>query len=256
MRMLSGVLGALWGMASAVLGIAAAMLPRRYWPMLDRYVPASWCAMAAALLTLLADMLIGIPGFLHHITEQISLNNAALVRGVEHSSITRNMMGALSALSLFTFLLLTPQGWATMYLSITGLVRTVGAHFDDPHGDAFLTVVDAGIHSVAGAVARRGEIDNRALLEGEAVPDRVARGSHLGLPDVEFVIVSSRIKAGWDAGTVLITESGAYRVVCIEDRTIHGRLRHVYGVNAHNDLEVIRRGVQYRWPDTPRESHS
>lgn len=254
--MLSGVLGALWGIATTVPGIAAAMLPRRYWPMFDRYVPASGCAMAAGLLTLLAGVLIGIPGFLDHMTAQISMNNAALVRGVEHTSITRNMMGALSGLSLFTFLLLTPEGWATMYLSITGLVRTAGAYFDDPHGDAFLTLIDAGIHRVAGAAARRGEIDNRALLEGPAVPDRVARGSHVGLPDVELVIVASRIKPGWDHGTVLITESGAYRVVWIEDRTLHGRLRHLYGVNAHNDLEVIRRGEQYRWPEYPGGAQS
>ena len=47
-------------------------------------------------------------------------------------SVDSSMSVAMTSLSLFTFLLLTPQGWATMYLGLTGFVRAVEAGFDDP----------------------------------------------------------------------------------------------------------------------------
>lgn len=231
----------------AALATALAMLPRRYWPRLARFAPVEDYALAAGVLTFAAGILLGIEGFLAHLTEQVSITNAVLVRHVDPEKINRNMMWGLSGLSFFTFLLLTTQGWATMYLSLTGFVRALGCGFEDPHGDAILTLVDAGVRRAWNKAVRRGEIDNRALLEGPDVPDRIARGTHLNLPQVELVIVSARLKE-WDRGTVLVTDRGAYRVVAIEDRTIDGRLRHLYGVNLHNDFEAIRRGVTYEWP--------
>jgi hypothetical protein len=230
-----------WGRAA--LATVLAMLPRRYWPALAPIAPVERYAFAAGLVTFLAGMAVGIPGFLAHLIEQVSLTNQVLVNHVDPEKINRNMMWGLSGLSFFTFMFLTPQGWVTQYLGLTGFVRAAGAAFDDPHGDAILTLLDAGVRRLWTAAIRRGEQENRELLEGPDGPDRIARGTHLGM-DAALVVVSVRRK-GWDLGTVLVSDDGAHRVVAVEDRTINGNLRHLYGVNPHEDLEAIRRGVAY-----------
>src|SRR5258706_14420115 len=121
------------------------MLPARLWPVLDEHLPVTESAFIASLLTLLAGAAIGIPGFLSHATQQAAFNtqtmlDAAAAPGAQ--SVDSSMSVGMSSLSLFTFLLLTPVGWATLYLWLTGLGRTVAATLYDPQGDLLLTVVD------------------------------------------------------------------------------------------------------------------
>jgi hypothetical protein len=150
---------------------------------------------------------------------------------------------------VFTFILLTPQGWVSSYLAISGLVRSIGSQFDDPHGDFLLTVTDAAARRAWTAVVRRGDIDNRHLLEGPRVRDRVMPGAALGLPHADLVLVASRMKDGWDQGTVVLTERGPFRLIGSEDRTMDGRLRRLYLLARHNDLEVFRRTVSYQFSE-------
>ena len=137
---------------------------------------------------------------------------------------------------------------ASTYLALSGLVLPVGAHFDEPQGDCVLNLADAGIRRVGTATARRAAIDNRQLLEGPDVRDRVVHGAQLGLPGASLVVVASRLKEGWDVGAVVLTDRGAFRILALEDRTIAGRLRRLYSLTPHEDLEVFRRAVQYRFP--------
>jgi hypothetical protein len=90
----------------------------------------------------------------------------------------------------------------------------------------------------------------REALEGPEVADRLVPGSQAGLPDAELVIIASRRKAGWDAGTVLLTDGPSYRVGTIVERTMHGRLRTLYPLTEHKDFEAFRRTVRY---DLPRK---
>src|SRR5205814_7511186 len=137
----------------------------------------------------------------------------------------------VNGLSVFTFLLLTPPGWATMYLGLSGIARAAGAWLDDPHGDFLLTLADAGLtRSWRDRQARKSREAHEAL-EGPDVPDRVVPGTQVGLPEAQLVIVASRRKPGWDAGTVVLTDGPSYRVGTIVERTMHGRLRTLYPLN-------------------------
>ena len=229
-------------------GLLAANLPRRYWPALDDRVPASSFAGAAGLLTLFVGLFTGVFGFVLFATDLVSQNNAALARNVDPMAITRYMMWAMNGLMLFQFLFLTPQGWIAMYCTVTGMARAVGPTFDDPHGDFVLTIVDAGARKAWRAIVRRGEIDNRHLLEGPQVRDRVLRGAHIGLPKAELVVVASRLKEGWEPGAIVLSDRGAFRVLEVEDRTIDGRLRRLYSLALHDNLEVFRKIVHYEFP--------
>lgn len=241
------------GLFTRAAGIAAATLPARLWPYLDGHLPVTESAFIASLLTLLAGAAIGIPGFLDHTAEQAAFNtqamlNAAVSTAPGAQSVDSSMSVGMSSLSLFTFLLLTPPGWATMYLGLTGLVRTVAAGLDDPHGDFLLTVVDGVlIRSVRRGQARRTRT-SREALEGPDIPDRVVSGAQVGLPGAQLVVVASRRKLDWDAGTVVITSASVYRVGTIVERTIHGRLRTLYPLTEHKDFETFRRTVRYELP--------
>jgi hypothetical protein len=241
------------GLLKRAAGIAAAMLPARLWPSLDASLPVTESAFIASLLTLLAGAAIGIPGFLNHATEQAAFNTQAMLNAAASAapgaqSVDSSMSVGMTSLSLFTFLLLTPQGWATMYLGLTGLFRTVAAGLDDPHGDVLFTVVDGLLIRTL----RRGQVrrtrTNREALEGPSVPDRVVPGAQVGLPGAELVVVASRRKTDWDAGTVVITPGAVYRVGTVVERTIRGRLCTLYPLTEHKDFEAFRRTVHYELP--------
>ena len=197
-------------------GLLAANLPRRYWPALDDHVPASAMATAAGLATMMVGLVAGVFGY---------------------------------GLMFFQFLLLTPQGWFALYATVTGLARAVGPLFDDPHGGFLLTLVDTGARKAWARTAARGAINNRMLLEGPEVRDRVRSGAQLGLSTADLVVVASRVKEGWELGAVVVTDRGPYRVIDMEDRTIDGRLRRLYSLVGHQDLEVFRKIVHYDFPE-------
>jgi hypothetical protein len=236
----------------AVAAVLCAMLPRRYWPALDQFLPVSEAAGAAGIVTVLIAGSIGIPGFLRHAQNQSDAHAAAVasVIGMSETVANRRFLSGVNGLSLFTFLLLTPPGWATMYLGLSGVVRAAGAWLDDPHGDFLLTAADAALTRTSRDRQARKARETREALEGPEVPDRLVSGTQLGMPEAQLVVVASRPKPGWDAGTVILTQGPSYRIGRIVERTIHGRLRTLYPLNEHKDSEVFRRTVRY---DLPRE---
>src|SRR6266545_2076608 len=236
--------------ARGVVAVACAMLPRRHWPVLDEFFPVSEAAAPAGILTIFLAVAIGMPGFLHHAKGESDAHAAAFasIFGMPDTVANREFLSGVNGLALFTFLLLTPAGWATMYLGLSGVVRSAGAWFDDPHGDFILTLADAAVVRSRRDRKARTSRAAREALEGPEVPDRVVAGAHVGLPDAELVIVASRQKAGWDAGTVLLTIGPSYRVGTIVERTIHGRLRTLYPLTEHKDFEAFRRTVRYDLP--------
>jgi hypothetical protein len=233
--------------ARAAVAVVCAMLPRRYWPSLDERFPVSDAAGAAGVLTILTAAAIGVPGFLQHAQSQSDAHAAAFasVFGTPDAVANRRFLSGVNGLSLFTFLLLTPAGWATTYLGLSGVVRAAGAWLDDPHGDFLLTLADAALTRRWRDRQARRSRDAREALEGPEVPDRVVPGAQVGMPGAELVIVASRQKPGWDTGTVILTDGPSYRVGHIVERTIHGRLRTLYPLTEHKDFEVFRRTVRY-----------
>lgn len=241
------------GSLGIVAAVAAAVLPVRLWDSLERHVPVSSCAPLSGLLTMLAGVALGISGFLEHAGVIASTSNEAMLTaartpGIADDAVTTAMPAGLTALSIFTFLLLTPKGWATLYLGGSGLVRAAGALFDDPRGDPVLSVIDTALRRATGRARTRTALRRREELEGPAVPDRLVTGAKAGLPHADLVIVAARRHLDWDAGTILITDGPAYRVGESSERTIVGRLRTLYPITEHKDLEVFRRTVRYELP--------
>jgi len=252
--------GALLSVVTWILGVAGATLPKRWWPMLDDYIPVTESASIAAILTILIAGVIGVPGFISHVTEQVSLNNRAILAAAEDQASRPasaetvserdwgRMFVGVSGLSVFTFIFLTPAGWASTYLGISGTWRGIAAAVDDPFGDPILTGLDSlvrgGVRRIRSDVTRT----RRETLEGPAVADRVVRGPDIGVAEAELVIVCARRKPLWDVGTVVDTGEHWFRVSSIEERTIGGRLRTLYGLTEHRDSGAIRRAVRYDMP--------
>src|SRR5437867_12595716 len=62
-----------------IAGVIAGTLPKRWWPTLDRFVPATDSAAVSAIATILVAAAIGIPGFLRHAAAQASANDQAIL---------------------------------------------------------------------------------------------------------------------------------------------------------------------------------
>jgi len=242
---------ALFRAATFVVAVFAAVLPGRLWRQLPPWLGIESAALFSGIGTVLVAAAIGIPGFLSHAAEAASIANETMLKAEMHR--IRDYNGGLtqgfSGLSIFTFML-TPVGLATMYLAGTGTVRAIAAWFDDPVGDPILTGIDS---LVLGAWERgRAEVTRRTrrVLEGHDAGDRVVSGSSAGIPDCDLVVISARRKEGWDRGAAVFTQAGCYRLGEPVERTIGGRLRTLYPLSEHRDLEVIRRSVRYDLPVT------
>jgi hypothetical protein len=243
--------------------VVAGMLPKRWWPALDRFVPVSDCAAASAILTILVAAAIGVPGFLSHTTQQVSRNNQLVLDAASREAARPEreeklnprdwgrMFVTIPALSLFTFILLTPAGWASTYLGLSGTLRGIAAAVGEPLGDPLLTGIDALVSKSSRDYRTRAATRARESLEGPEVPDRSVRGSQVGIPAADLVIVAARRKPGWDVGTAVDTGARWFRLIAIEERTIAGRLRTLYALREHTDLEVFRRRVEYTLPPDP-----
>jgi len=228
-------------------GMAASLLPRRVWDRIPPHVPVERGALLSALATAFAGAAIGISGFLKYAGLVVSLGTGTVVsrasRGEEVS-----LSPAFAGLTIFEFLLLTPRGWLTLYLLGSGTYRAIAAWFDDPFGDPALTVADAVVSGQIGRRAARTAIRAREQLEGPEVPDRRVSGAAAGVPGCDFAIVASRRKPGWERGVVVFTADGCYRIGEPIETTINGRLRTIYPLTEHRDLEAVRKSVRYDLP--------
>ncbi len=226
-----------------------ALLPYRYWRRLPVSIPTQSAAFLSGIATLMLGAAIGIPGFLAHAHQTASLGIDAALKDMYRTEIYRgDLVIGFSGLSLFTFLLLTPLGWLTLYLIGSGSIRAAAAWFDDPIGDPTLTILDYWL--IGGRDRLRTARDQRARerLEGPEVPDRVVSAERAGVAACDFVIVSSRRKPGWEQGVAVFTQDGAYRIGEVVERTIAGRLRTLYPLTTHADFEAIRKSVHYDLP--------
>lgn len=242
---------ALARLAAFAVAVVAAWLPHRYWRELPQAVPVDRAAFVSGLLTLFLGAAIGIPGFLEHAGATVSLANQTVVdeaRRNPAAGYSRGMVQGFAGLSIFTFLLLTPTGLLTLYLTATGTTRAAAAWFDDPVGDPLLTGVDALLLSGRERQRRASGQRTREALEGPEIPDRVVTSSAAGVPGCDLVIVASRRKTGWEHGVTVFTQDAAYRIGHPVERTIAGRLRTLYPLTEHRDFEAVRKSVRYDLP--------
>jgi hypothetical protein len=240
----------MWALPAFLGAVVASLLPHRHWDRMPAQFPMVPAAFVSAVLALFAGAAIGIPGFLQHAGANTSMANGAMIAEDQRggSPYSRGMVQGFAGLSIFTFLFLTPKGWVTAYLGLTGAIRMGAAWFDDPIGDPILTGIDEMVWR--SRRSRRSAIDRRTResLEGPELPDRVVSSTSAGIPGCDLVIVASRRKPGWERGVAVLTEDACYRIGDPQERTIAGRLRTLYPLIEHRDLEVIRKSVRYDFP--------
>jgi hypothetical protein len=243
--------------------MAASLLPFRLWGRLPASFQMTRAAFASGLLVFFLGAAVGLPGFYHHAGFLVSEANAATLKlaGAQIAAGMREgdpkevtFETGMNALALFTFLLLTPAGWLTMYLGGSGAVRTIAAWFDDPVGDPVLTGLDEILWRRRDRRATRHERRTRDALEGPEIRDRVVSSATAEIPGCDLVIVSSRRKPGWERGVAVYTATTCYRIGEPVERTVAGKLRTLYPLTEHTDLEAVRKSVQYDMPDAhPRD---
>lgn len=234
-----------------VIGSVASLLPYRLWSSLPSDLPIERGAFASGMVTSIAGATVGISGFLAHAHGTASLGIDAMLHQTftdSRAGYSQGMVQGFAGLSIFTFLLLTPLGWLTLYLTGTGALRAAAAWFDDPFGEPILTGIDHLFTRRQERRAARAAVDRREALEGPEVADRIVSPSAAGIGDCDFAIVSSRRKPGWERGVAVFTQDGCYRLGEPIERIVNGCLRTVYPLKEHTDLEAVRKSVLYELP--------
>ncbi len=222
----------------AVAAILAGAVPRRHWAAID--LPISQFATLGGLVTLLSGCALGITGYFAHM--------ATVMESAFFVPSAYMMVG------YFGYLFFTPRGLFSMYLVFSGLARAVSGWIDEPFGDPILTGVDSVVDRARATSATRARQRERLAAEGADEPDRRYPGDWADLPGVDYVIVAARRKAGWTAGTFVVTADGWFTLGQPFDRpTPHG-IRTIYPLTALQTLEVLRKGVSYELP--PLRPHS
>jgi hypothetical protein len=216
----------------AVGAILASVIPRRHWSRIDLGI-ADW-ATFSGVLTLLSGCALGITGYYAYMTR--TLESAYFVP-------SPYMM-----VSYLGYVFFTPRGLFSLYLVGSGLARAVSAWMDEPFGDPILTGIDTVVHRMRGTRATRAAGRERLRSEGADEPDRRYPGGWADLPNVDFVIVSARRKAGWTAGTFVVTGDGWFTLGEPFDRPTPNGLRTIYPLTTLQTLEVLRKGVPYELP--------
>ena len=158
---------------------------------------------------------------------------------------------------VFTYVGFIPGGPRTMklalYFFVAGIARALSAFIDEPVGDPILTGIDTVIlRRVTAARAARAR-STREALEGPEVGDRLVEAKAAGFDDADFVVIASRQKPEWTKGTVVAVDGDKwYRLREPVTRDTVNGLRYLYPIAESNDLEVIRRRVDYELPPVSR----
>jgi hypothetical protein len=233
---------------AVILGIA----PRRFWHRLEPPLPLAATAVPAGLFTFVLGFIIGVPGFFTYAEAAADTNNTWMLQNISRVApkdanyLTTGPV-AISLLTLFAFLFLTPLGLLTTYLITTGALRAVSAMVDDPRGDPFLSAVHWATTSLMALMKRASKQHARERLEGPDVPDRMVTGEAAGLT-ADYVVIASRRKPEWEAGAIILTSTDWYRLGAPIDAETENGLRTLYPLTKLDAVEVVRRGIQYELP--------
>jgi hypothetical protein len=237
-----------------VIAVPAAMLPRRRWPAFDS-LPIERMSLVSSLVALMIGVAVGVEGFLAYVTGvanglvtatlAIAAHQTARPAGPEISTAAPV---AISIFSLAAFLLTTPTGWLTMYLLGSGTVRGVSSLVNDPAGDPLLSVLDSLLTRARYRVRANSLRRARERLEGPETPDLLFTGERVGAPEADYVVVASRRKPDWTAGTFIITSDKWYTLGHPFDVDFPQGLRTAYPLKEQKVCEVLRRGVAYELP--------
>jgi hypothetical protein len=240
--------GALW-----LFAVAAGVLPRRYWQSLEQLLPLRRAASLSGLATLVAGFFLGVGGFFTFATRLAGANNDWLLARLAGPPANGDAAAGLvpygmSVLTFFIFVFFTPIGLLALYLTTSGALRAIAGFFDDPHGDPLLTGLDWAIGTLLKRNREERRRTARERLEGAERPDVLQTGAWAGLADTDYVVLSSRRKAEWEPGAIILTSTDWYRLGVPFDMKTPAGLRTAYPLKKMATVEVVRRGIQYELP--------
>jgi hypothetical protein len=240
----------------ALVATMAGLLPVGWWPALEARVPVRRLAPVSGLATMFSGFALGIPDYFRFLEAAVAGGNEALLETGRLSYVPS--LNSWMVLGPFAFALFTPLGLLASYLCLTGAVRASSAWLvDDPRGDPLLTALEATARRLVARVSIARARRVRERLERTEEPDRLVTGAWAGLPQVDFVVLASRRKPGWEAGVFVITADCWYRLGRPFDMPLPAAWRTAYPLTKIDTLEVLRKGVPYELPlvssgDRPR----
>ncbi|MDQ3169872.1 MAG: hypothetical protein M3Q55_07030 [Acidobacteriota bacterium] len=157
----------------ALIAILLGILPHRCWPALEDRFPIYRMAWLSGTVTMLAGIAVGMTWFLTYAWEVASRTNQAYINA--HGDL--GLLPGAGLTVLPAFLLTTPAGLLSLYLTASGFLRAVGAFLaDDTRGDFILTALDG---AVRGRVTRTRTARRHAAREQRCGP-RPARERRAG----------------------------------------------------------------------------
>src|SRR5476649_1037083 len=244
-----------------LVAVVAGILPRRLWPALERDLPMRSAAGVSGAVTLAAGVAVGTRGFFTFATTLADANNNWMLAHLAGTPASYDAAVGLvpygiSVLTFFIFVLFTPTGLFASYLTASGMLRAIGAWFDDPFGDIILTGVDWAVTTMFDTNRRERQQIARRRLEGEDAPDVLRTGEWAGLPDADYVVLAARKKAEWLAGAIILTSSDWYKLGVSFDIQTPAGMRTAYPLKKMETVEVVRRGIQYELPRLPGTQRS
>lgn len=217
----------------AIIALAFGLLPRRRWDGFD--LPIQNVASASSLLTCLGGLALGITGFFAYMADVLARREWTAPPFMVYVFVS--------------YIVATPRGLLSLYLTMSGLVRLVSWFIGEPFGDPILTGLDQLVSRARTTSRERSAQVARARLERTDEPDRRYDGEWAGLTGVYCVIVSARRKPEWTKGTWVITNDGWFTLGEPFDRPTPNGLRTVYPLTLQTTtLEVLRKGVWYELP--------
>lgn len=227
-----------------LLALPFAFLPKRRWD--DWNLPIPNVVLPSSLLTLLGGAALGIEGFFSYMGASLT--------------IAEWTPPPLMLPAFFGYVFFTPQGLFSLYLAISGLLRSIAWYVDEPFGDPILTGIDSLISGTRRSHRAKSERTARERLERADEPDRLHDGAWAGVPGATFVVVAARRKPGWTKGTWIITNDGWFTLGEPFDRPTPNGLRTIYPLTLQTTtLDVLRKGVSYELPPLrqmpPRHRH-
>jgi hypothetical protein len=239
-----------------IRALPLALLPKRYWDSFD--LPVANAATASAFIVLFLGFGLGIRGYFDYLerlrttSKGVSIIEIAELQNQGKLPETANVSAvptALAATAPIAFAFFTPLGALATYLVLASFFRIGASYAEDAHGDPILTGLDALARRWRGTHVQRSERAAREKLEGAEEPDRLYDGNWAGLPDVTYVVVAARRKAGWTKGTWVITNDGWYTLGEPFDRPMPHGMRTVYPLTLQTSTsDVLRKGVSYELP--------
>lgn len=256
---LNSALSDLGAMAGFFAAVVAGLLPRRYWNGMTR-LPVESAAVPSAVVTAAIGLVAGARGFLTYVqAASDALAQQTLEAAMQQASappggaeITTLSMQVVSITAVFAFVLFTPLGWLTVYLTATGVYRLVAASIGHPAGDPLLTVIDHTVRRFRTRRVAARAVARRTREEGPDTADRLFTGAGAGLSGVDFIVVAARQKPEWTPGTIVTTPDGWFRVGDPFDARLPFGLRRVYPLRRLETIEVLRKVVSYEFPPLQR----